>query len=191
MYGACAGAVCMYYIAAYIAVAKPADNPTTNLSSGGISAMVFFYLWTVSYTPSWNGTPWVLNSEMFDQNVRTLAQAWAASCNWLFNFLIARFTPQMFAAMGYGVYLFFASLMLCAAVYVFFLIPETKGIPLEAMDRLFSGNFSKRKAHAIILAEVKEADREFRRHSLVDGKLDSASTEENKFVVQGKHVEQV
>lgn len=153
--------------------------------------MVFFYLWTVSYTPSWNGTPWVLNSEMFDQNVRTLAQAWAASCNWLFNFLIARFTPQMFAAMGYGVYLFFASLMLCAAVYVFFLIPETKGIPLEAMDRLFSGNFSKRKAHAIILAEVKEADREFRRHSLVDGKLDSASTEENKFVVQGKHVEQV
>lgn len=79
MYGAIAGAVCMYYIAGYIAVAKPTQNPTKTLSSGGISAVVFFYLWTVSYTPSWNGTPWVLNSEMFDQNIRTLAQACAAA----------------------------------------------------------------------------------------------------------------
>ncbi|KAK5956476.1 hypothetical protein OHC33_001961 [Knufia fluminis] len=191
MYGAIAGAVCMYYIAAYIAIAKPADNPTDTLSSGGTSAMVFFYLWTVSYTPSWNGTPWVLNSEMFDQNVRTLAQAWAASSNWLFNFLIARFTPQMFAAMGYGVYLFFASMMILAAFYVWFLVPETKGIPLEAMDRLFSKNFPARKAHAIVLAEVKEADREFRRHSHAEGKFDSTSTEEQKYVVGEKHVEQV
>lgn len=79
MYGAVAGAVCMYYIATYIAVAKPTLHPTKSLSSGGISAVVFFYLWTVSYTPSWNGTPWVLNSEMFDQNIRTLAQACAAA----------------------------------------------------------------------------------------------------------------
>jgi len=191
MYGAIAGAFCMYYIAAYIAIAEPAKHPTKNLSSGGISAMVFFYLWTASYTPSWNGTPWVLNSEMFDQNVRTLAQAWAASCNWLFNFLIARFTPQMFAAMGYGVYLFFATLMICAAIYVWFLVPETKGIPLEAMDRLFSKNFPARKAHAIVLAEVKEADVEFRRNSITQGKFDRASSEENKYVVEGKHVEQV
>jgi hypothetical protein len=46
--------------------AKPGAKP----SSGGIAAIFFFYLWTVFYTPSWNGTPWVLNSEMFDQNVR-------------------------------------------------------------------------------------------------------------------------
>lgn len=127
LWGAIGGSLCMWYIAAYIAIAKPAKHPTKVLGSGGKSAMAFFYLWTACYTPSWNGTPWVLNSEMFDQNVRTLAQAFAASCNWLFNFLIARFTPQMFTAMGFGVYMFFASLMLCAFVYVFFLVPETKG----------------------------------------------------------------
>ncbi|KAJ9657599.1 hypothetical protein H2198_004245 [Neophaeococcomyces mojaviensis] len=190
MYGALAGAVCMYYIAAYIAIAKPASHPTAKLTSGGMSAMAFFYLWTVSYTPSWNGTPWVLNSEMFDQNVRTLAQAWAASCNWLFNFLIARFTPQMFAAMGYGVYLFFATLMILAAIYVFFLVPETKGIPLEAMDRLFSNEFSKRKAHAIVLAEVKEQERQFRRDSHI---AEEKISEEDQYVetVRGKHLDTV
>lgn len=194
MYGALAGAVCMYYIAGYIAVAKPADHPTAELGSGGISAMVFFYLWTASYTPSWNGTPWVLNSEMFDQNVRTLAQAWAASCNWLFNFLIARFTPQMFAAMGFGVYIFFATLMILAAIYVFFLVPETKGIPLEAMDRLFSRDVPARRAHGKVLAELKEQDQEFRRLSTAEGKFDESetqSTEHSKHVLEGKHVEQV
>ena len=83
MYGAVGGSLCMWYIGGYIAVANPAAHKSTTLSGGGISAMFFFYLWTVFYTPSWNGTPWVYNSEMFDQNVRTLAQAFAAANNWV------------------------------------------------------------------------------------------------------------
>ena len=89
MFGAVAGSLCMWYIGGYIAVSDPASKAAAlkagenlPLGSGGISAMVFFYLWTATYTPSWNGTPWVLNSEMFNQNVRTLAQAFAAANNW-------------------------------------------------------------------------------------------------------------
>jgi sugar porter (SP) family MFS transporter len=93
MYGAIAGSICMWYIAGYIAVADPQSAPEdAKLSSGGISAMVFFYLWTATYTPSWNGTPWVLNSEMFDQNVRTLAQAFAAANNWFWVCFISDFS---------------------------------------------------------------------------------------------------
>jgi hypothetical protein len=87
MIGAVGGSLCLWYVGGYIAIAKLQLHPTTNLTSGGISAVFFFYLWTTFYTPSWNGTPWVLNSEMFDQNVRTLAQAFAAANNWLWNFL--------------------------------------------------------------------------------------------------------
>lgn len=43
----------------------------------------------------------------------------------------------MFAAWGYGVYFFFASLSFLAFFYAFFLIPETSGVPLEKMERLF------------------------------------------------------
>jgi hypothetical protein len=95
LWGALGGSLCLWYVGGYIAIAQPAAHPSKSLSSGGISAMVFFYLWTACYTPTWNGTPWVLNSEMFDQNVRTLAQAFAAANNWLWNFLVARFTPQV------------------------------------------------------------------------------------------------
>jgi len=183
MYGAAGGSLCMWYIGAYIAIAQPAKHPSKNLSSGGISAMFFFYLWTAFYTPSWNGTPWVYNSEMFDQNVRTLAQAFAAANNWFWNFIVARFTPQMFSTMGFGVYFFFASLMLFSIIFVWFLMPETKGIPLESMDRLFDRTLPARKAHKIVLKELHREDEEFRRNSV-------AQIKETGFTVEGKHVEE-
>ncbi|KAG4025167.1 hypothetical protein MFRU_064g00040 [Monilinia fructicola] len=183
IWGALAGAICLYYVGAYIAIADPLSHPSTSLTAGGKSAMAFFYLWTASYTPSWNGTPWVINSEMFPQNVRTLGQAFAAASNWFFNFLVARFTAQMFEAMGYGVFLFFASLMICSIIFVFFLVPETKSIPLESMDRLFSRELKARHAHSIVLRELKDDEESFRRN--VEGSgigLDKEGNEKSSHV---------
>lgn len=164
MIGAIGGGACLWYVGGYIAVANPAKHVTAGgqLSSGGISAVFFFYLWTAFYSPTWNPTPWVLNSEMFDQNVRTLAQAFAAANNWFWNFLVARFTPQMFQTMGYGVYFFFASLMFLGAAFVYFLIPETKNIPLEAVDRLFDRKLKASQAHRIVWAELEEEEEALR-----------------------------
>jgi hypothetical protein len=99
---------------------------------------------------------------MFDTNVRTLAQGSAAANNWLWNFLVARFTPQMFAAMSYGVYLFFASLMICGFIFVYFLIPETKNMPLECIDRLFDRKLKARQAHAIVWEEEMQEEQALR-----------------------------
>ncbi|KAH8807517.1 general substrate transporter [Xylogone sp. PMI_703] len=166
MYGAVGGSLCLWYVGAYIKVADPVNHPTANgkLSSGGISAMFFFYLWTAFYSPSWNGTPWVYNSEMFPQNMRTLGQACAAGSNWFWNFIISRWTPQMFTTMQYGVYFFFASLMLLSVAFVYYLCPETKGIPLEAMDRLFDRSLPPHKAHKIVMEELKADEDLFRQN---------------------------
>ncbi|KAK7914045.1 quinate permease [Apiospora marii] len=162
MYGAVGGSLCMWFIGAYIKIANVADKPEGSaLDGGGIAAIFFFYLWTVFYTPSWNGTPWVLNSEIFDQNTRSLGQASAAANNWFWNFIVSRFTPQMFLKMGYGVYFFFASLMILSVVFTYFLVPETKAIPLEHMDRLFAIK-PVRKANDVIMEELRRQDEEFR-----------------------------
>jgi len=105
---------------------------------------------------------------MFDQNVRTLAQAFAAANNWFWNFLVARFTPQMFTAMGYGVYFFFAALMVCSVVFVYFLMPETKNIPLEGIDRLFDRRLKASQAHRIVWEELAQEE-ESLRVGLTDG----------------------
>ncbi|KAL4938156.1 hypothetical protein BDV06DRAFT_201553 [Aspergillus oleicola] len=159
--GAIIGSVCMWVIGAYIEVVRPEENPTDHLNGGGIAAIFFFYLWTAIYTPTWNGTPWVCNSEFFDPNIRSLAQAATTASNWLFNFLVSRFTKQMFDKMNYGVYFFFASLSFLAFFFAFFLIPETSGIPLEAVDRLFEIK-PVWKAHSKLKEQLKEDEEQFR-----------------------------
>ncbi|KAG7448528.1 MFS quinate transporter QutD [Guyanagaster necrorhizus] len=157
--GSLGGAISMYYIGAYIAIVKPAEHPTSTLSAGGKSAIAFFYIWTVFYSPSWNGTPWVVGAEFFPQHVRTFTQACMAASNWLFGFLITRFTPQMFTAMGYGVYIFFASLMILSIFYVYFLLPETKQIPLEYMEDLFAPGVKPRRAHGVVMTKIRNENR--------------------------------
>ncbi|OJJ34497.1 hypothetical protein ASPWEDRAFT_112590 [Aspergillus wentii DTO 134E9] len=159
--GAITGSICMWIIGAYICAVEPEKHPKDHLDSGGIAAIFFFYLWTAVYTPTWNGTPWVINSEFFNPNIRSLAQAATTASNWLFNFLISRFTKQMFAAMSYGVYFFFAALSFLAFFFAFFLIPETSGIPLEVVDQLFEAKPIWR-ANEILKARLKEEEEQFR-----------------------------
>jgi sugar porter (SP) family MFS transporter len=184
MIGSFGGSLCMWYVGAYIQIAgtRSSSDPNAPLTPAGISAIFFFYLWTAFYTPSWNGTPWVLNSEMFPTSVRGLGQASASASNWFWNFLISRFTPQMFLKMGYGVYFFFASLMILSVPFVYFLVPETKGIPLEAMDRLFAVR-PVRKAHQIMVEELAREDESFRHDA------EGAGIEAAKEHFKSSHVE--
>lgn len=208
--GAAGGSACMWFIGAYIKLAgvnssSASANAGKGLSSGGIAAMFFFYLWTAFYTPSWvsfqnstnhpnlhhppqpsirflmlipsrNGSPWICNSEMFDTNTRSLGQASAAANNWFWNFIISRFTPQMFLKMEYGVYFFFASMMILSIIFVYFLLPETKGVPLEAMDRLFDIKPCS-KAHAQVIKELREQEESFR-HDAEGAGLTAQKTKE-------------
>ncbi|GES64915.1 quinate permease [Aspergillus terreus] len=175
--GAVCGSICMWIIGGYICVAKPESNPTDHLTSGGIAAIFFFYLWTAVYTPTWNGTPWVINSEFFDPNFRTLAQACTTASNWLFNFLVSRFTEQMFDKMHYGVYFFFAALSFLAFFFAFFLIPETSGIPLEVVDQLFEQKPIWR-ANAMLKAQLKEDEERFR-FEIKEGNFDKPEPQEH------------
>ena len=67
----------------------------------------------------------------------------------------------MFAAMGYGVYMFFATLSFFAFIFAFFLIPETSGIPLEQVHRLFKLK-PIWKADKILKAQLAEEEEQFR-----------------------------
>lgn len=162
IWGALGGSISLWIVGGYVGIAKPAADEGSANSHGGRAAIAFFYIWTMFYTPSWSGTPWNISSEIFDQNMRSLGQSFAAASNWFWNFVVARFTPQMFTNMGYGVFLFFASLQLLSMVYVYFLLPETKSVPLEQMDMLFSKDLKPRHAHKEVMKKLKEMSEETR-----------------------------
>ena len=53
------------------------------------------------------------------------------------NFVIARSVPYMITNIGFGTYFVFASFLSISIPFVYFLVPETKGLSLEDMDQLF------------------------------------------------------
>ncbi|CAH2353641.1 low-affinity glucose transporter Hxt3p [[Candida] railenensis] len=168
IWGSIPCSLCMWYIGAYIKVADPAAklaNGDTKMDAGGKAAQAMLYIWTICYGASWNGTPWCINSEIFTQDIRTFTQAINSSSNWFWAFIWGRFTGNAFNKMGYGIYFLFASCMCVFPVVVYFLYPETKGVPLEAIDHLFEVPAWRGRQYALEQYSVEYEKRELQHNT--------------------------
>ncbi|WWC71107.1 uncharacterized protein I206_105060 [Kwoniella pini CBS 10737] len=104
----------------------------------GGNIMIAFAVFHVSlYSMFWGPTPWVLMGETFPLRVRSKCIALAAATNWLWNFLLSYFSPLIADDIGPLILLVFCGCLVFAFVYVFFMIPETRGISLEEVDELY------------------------------------------------------
>lgn len=163
IWGSIPCSLCMWFIGAYVKVADPAAalaRGDTRPTPGGRAAQAMLYIWTLCYGALWNGTPWCINSEIFSQEIRTLTQAINSSSNWFWAFIWGRFTGEAFNRMGYGLYFLFAACMCVFPAVVYLLYPETKGVPLEAMDHLFEVPAWRARLHAMREAEEEEREAE-------------------------------
>lgn len=138
--------ICFWYIGSYLKLNDP-TKPGATAGPGGTAAIAMMYIWIASFILAWSGGPFVVGSEIFDQNIRSFVQAINAAVSWIPIFIMSRFTTSMIAKMQYGIYFFFASLAVLSVPFVFFCIPETKGIALEDMDKLFDRRIPAWKAH--------------------------------------------
>lgn len=79
---------------------------------------------------------WVFISEIFPNRHRAEGQALGSFTHWIFAALLTTFFPKMVTAFPAGyVFLFFCGMMVLQLVWVKFMVPETKGVPLEQIQR--------------------------------------------------------
>ncbi len=79
---------------------------------------------------------WVFISEIFPNRHRAEGQALGSFTHWMFAALLTSFFPKMVSAFAPGyVFAFFCGMMFLQLVWVKFLVPETKGVPLEQMQK--------------------------------------------------------
>jgi sugar porter (SP) family MFS transporter len=128
----------MFYIGIYMRVDPPiAGEP---VPGAGYFALVCVFLFALFFQFGWGPVCWIYVSEIPAARLRSLNVAIAAATHWLFNFVVARATPNMMATMGqggYGTFFTYGSFCFTMFIFVWFLIPETKGLSLEKMDDLF------------------------------------------------------
>lgn len=103
----------------------------------GIATLVFIIIYTASFMMSWGPICWVLISEIFPNKIRSQAVAIAVAAQWAANFFISSTYPPMMEFSSGGTYLFYGVMSIISAIFVWKMIPETKGKTLEEMESLW------------------------------------------------------
>lgn len=98
-----------------------------------IAVVVFVCVFVAGFAWSWGPLGWLIPSETFPLETRTAGYAFAVSSNMLFTFLIAQAFLSMLCQMKSGIFFFFAAWIVVMTLFVVFLLPETKGIPIDEM----------------------------------------------------------
>ncbi|KAI1259192.1 MFS sugar transporter-like protein [Xylariaceae sp. FL1019] len=131
-------AFCMFYIGIYVRVAPP--DPDKPIPVAGYFALAFIYVFAAFFQFGWGPACWILVSEIPTARLRPYNVALAAATQWLFNFVVARTLPVMLVTLGragYGTYFLYGSFSAIMFFFVWFFIPETKGVSLEHIGQLF------------------------------------------------------
>ncbi len=103
----------------------------------GISTLIFIIIYTASFMMSWGPICWVLISEIFPTKIRGQAVAIAVASQWIANYFISSTYPPMMEFSGGMTYGFYGLMSILSALFVWKMIPETKGKSLEEMEKVW------------------------------------------------------
>ena len=116
-----------------IGVACTFGNPELQLL-----CMVSIMVYSASFMFSWGPICWVLIAEVFPNTIRGAAVAIAVAFQWIFNWIVSTSFVPLANSMGYWfTYGLYGVICIVAAVFVWRLVPETKGKTLEDMSKLW------------------------------------------------------
>ena len=99
---------------------------------GVLSLVVYIASFAIGLGPVF----WLLISEIFPLHIRGQAASIATTANWLSNFLVSLTFLSLLNGLGnVWTFLLYAVLSAAGLWYCFVLVPETKGVPLERIER--------------------------------------------------------
>ena len=127
-----------------MAVAMTALGAAFALQIKGVMALLCMLLYIAGFAVSWGPVVWVLLSEIFPNQVRGKAMAVAVAAQWIANFLVSwtfpilNDNPSLVKAFNHGfAYWIYGVMSVLAALFMWKLVPETKGRTLEQMEALW------------------------------------------------------
>ncbi len=95
--------------------------------------VISIMLYSACFMFSWGPICWVYIAELFPNTIRSEATAIAVAFQWIFNFIVSSTFVPMYNWSHFFAYALYGVICLIAAVFVWKLVPETKGKTLEDM----------------------------------------------------------
>lgn len=114
------------------------------LHASPVLLMFFLLLFIAAHAIGQGAVIWVFISEIFPNKIRATGQSFGASVHWVFAAIITLITPfflddknGIFKKNPWPIFAFFAGMMVLQLLWVFFKMPETKGVSLEELESKF------------------------------------------------------
>lgn len=102
-----------------------------------ILTLIFIIIFTASFMMSWGPICWVYISELFPNKIRGQAVAIAVAAQWAANYLISSTYPGMMEFSSTFTYGFYGAMAVLSAIFVWKMVPETKGKSLEQIEKFW------------------------------------------------------
>ncbi|EIN06028.1 MSTA protein [Punctularia strigosozonata HHB-11173 SS5] len=111
-----------------------------NSSAAGTCLIVFTCIYIFGFATTWGPAAWVVIGEIFPLPIRAKGVALSTASNWLWNFVLAFVTPYMVdpdkGDLQQKVFFVWGSCCTLCLIFAYFMVPETKGLSLEQVDRM-------------------------------------------------------
>ncbi|CAI8491917.1 unnamed protein product [Hanseniaspora opuntiae] len=99
--------------------------------------ILFTCLYIFCFATTWAPIAYVICAESYPLRVKSKCMAIATGANWMWGFLISFFTPFITSAIHFSYGYVFMGCLVFMTFYVFFTIPETKGLTLEEVNEMW------------------------------------------------------
>lgn len=106
-------------------------------SKNGWLALIGLALYIISFSPGMGTVPWVVNSEIYPLRYRGVCGGIAATSNWISNLIVAQSFLSLTEAIGTSwAFFMFGVIAIIALFFVIVFVPETKGLPMEDIEKM-------------------------------------------------------
>ncbi len=134
------GMVIAQYIVGIVGVTAGQDKGS-DTNTAAVSAMIAFICLNISmFAMTWGPVAWVVIGEVFPLPIRSRGVGLSTASNWFWNCIIAVITPYLvdkqYANLSSKIFFMWGSLCIVSVTFAYFLVPETKGLSLEQVDKM-------------------------------------------------------
>ncbi|XVF25443.1 hypothetical protein REPUB_Repub13aG0212700 [Reevesia pubescens] len=109
-------------------------------SKYGWLALIGLALYIIFFSPGMGTVPWIVNSEIYPLRFRGVCGGIAATANWISNLIVAQSFLSLTQTIGTSwTFLIFGVISVVALLFVIIYVPETKGLPIEEIEKMLEG----------------------------------------------------
>lgn len=136
------------------------ERAPENTPQAGVAMIVFACLFIAAFASTWGPMVWAVVAELYPSRYRAKCMAISTASNWLWNFLIAFFTPFITSTIDFRYGYVFAGCCLAAAAIVYFFLMESQGRTLEEVDTMYTLSVLPRKSGQYVGPETESPVRQ-------------------------------